>query len=52
MAEQIPDCQIFFNNAGEHPLMWSWPELFQAIAWTILHLLARVAEGSAAAYEL
>ena len=37
MAEQIPDCQVFFSNAGGHPLMWSRPEVFQAIAWAFLH---------------
>jgi len=48
MAQQIPDSQVFFSNAGEHPLMWSRPAVFQAIAWTFLHQVERMADGSAA----
>jgi valacyclovir hydrolase len=48
MAEQIPDSQVFFTNAGDHPLMWSRPEAFRAIAWTFLRQVERAAGGSAA----
>ncbi len=51
MAEQNPDCQVFFTNAGGHPLMWSQPEAFQAIAWTFLHHVERTAGGSTAGRE-
>ena len=48
MAQQIPDSQVFFGNAGDHPLMWSRPAAFQAIAWAFLHQVERMADGSAA----
>lgn len=32
MAEQIPDCRAFLNNEGGHPLMWSRPRDFWAVA--------------------
>jgi valacyclovir hydrolase len=52
MAEQIPNCQLFFTNAGGHPLMWSRPEAFQAIAWTFLHQLESSVGSGTAAYQL
>jgi pimeloyl-ACP methyl ester carboxylesterase len=32
MAEQIPDCRLYLHNKGGHPLMWSQPETFRAVA--------------------
>jgi len=52
MAEQIPDCQVFFTNAGGHPLMWSRPNAFQAIAWIFLQSIECTADVSAAGHDL
>ena len=32
MAEQIPDGRLYLYNEGGHPLMWSQPEAFRAVA--------------------
>jgi pimeloyl-ACP methyl ester carboxylesterase len=32
MAEQISDCRLYLHNKGGHPLMWSQPETFRAVA--------------------
>ena len=41
MGQRIPNSQVFFANAGDHPLMWSQPEVFQAIAWAFLQQVER-----------
>jgi len=51
MAEQIPDSWVFFSKAGDHPLMWSRPEAFQAIAWTFLHCVERTMGDSATDFD-
>jgi len=32
MSEQIAGCQVFLNNSGRHPLMWSSPQDFRSIS--------------------
>jgi len=32
MSEQIAECQVFLNNSGRHPLMWSSPQDFRSIS--------------------
>ena len=32
MAEQIPNCRLFVNNRGGHPLMWTAPQDFRAVS--------------------
>lgn len=32
MFEQIPDCRVYLNPRGDHPLMWSAPEDFRAVS--------------------
>lgn len=32
MSEQITDCQIFLNNKGDHPLMWTAPQDFRMVS--------------------
>ena len=48
---QIPDCQVFFTNAGGHPLMWSQPEAFQSNSLDISAHVERAVAGSAAGRE-
>jgi pimeloyl-ACP methyl ester carboxylesterase len=31
MSAQIPGSQLFMVNGGDHPLMWSRPELFRSV---------------------
>ncbi len=31
MSAQIPDSQLYLVNGGDHPLMWSRPELFRPV---------------------
>ena len=32
MAEQIANSRLYLHNQGGHPLMWSQPEAFRAVA--------------------
>jgi pimeloyl-ACP methyl ester carboxylesterase len=32
MAEQVPNCTVFLNNRGGHPLMWSCPDDFRYVS--------------------
>jgi len=32
MSEQIAGCQVFLNNSGRYPLMWSSPPDFRPIS--------------------
>lgn len=38
MSAQIPDCRLFLNNGGDHPLMWSRPGDFRRICDYFLNL--------------
>ena len=31
MAKQIPKSRVFFVNNGDHPLMWSCPNIFRSV---------------------
>ncbi len=31
MAKQIPKSRVFFVNNGDHPLMWSCPDIFRSV---------------------
>ncbi len=41
MAAQVPGSQVFLVNAGDHPLMWSQPELFRRNAMQFLENLSQ-----------
>lgn len=31
-AEQVAESRVFLNNEGEHPLMWSCPQVFGSLS--------------------
>lgn len=39
MARQIPGCQVLQVNGGDHPLMWTRPELFYRVVFAFLAAL-------------
>lgn len=39
MAHTIPGCRLFHVNGGDHPLMWSLPELFYEAVFAFLDTL-------------
>ena len=32
MGRQIPQCEVFLNDTGQHPLIWSEPDVFYQLA--------------------
>jgi len=32
MAEQIDDCRVYLHSDGDHPLIWSRPDVFRAVS--------------------
>ncbi len=32
MVEKIPDCRLYLNHQGSHPLMWSDPPIFRTVS--------------------